>query len=250
MDNNGKLNEHGRPNELPKEFFLFRTLFRGFWRNAAACFRPRILPWHALAIALTWICVTSGFDWNYYVAAQHASVRSYFVPALVLGGLLPIIVPLSMYFYGKWRERSGIVLIAGAMGQAALVGLFLSWFYKAFTGRMQPKFFDGSALVDISENFRFGFLRGGVFWGWPSSHTTVSFAVACALIALFPKNRMVRILALLYAFYVGIGVATVGIHWFSEFLAGAIFGSIAGLAVGKSFRPAVESSALPTAGNF
>jgi hypothetical protein len=26
--------------------------------------------------------------------------------------------------------------------------------------------------------FRFGFWRGGVCWGWPSSHTTIAFAMA------------------------------------------------------------------------
>lgn len=215
-------------------------LFRGFLKNAASCFRPRVLPLHLAAIALTWLCVTSGFDWSFYVAAQRSGVNAFFFPALPFGALLPIMVPLGIYFYGQWRRIGGIVRIAGAIGQSALIGLLLSGLYKAFTGRMHPKFFDGNALVDISHNFRFGFWRGGVFWGWPSSHTTISFAVAFALISLFPKNRTVHVLALLYAFYIGIGVATVGIHWFSEFIAGAIFGSLVGLAVGRSYRAYAE----------
>jgi hypothetical protein len=40
--------------------------------------------------------------------------------------------------------------------------------------------------------------------------------------------------ALLYAFYIGLGVS-VTIHWFSEFVAGAIIGSVIGTVVGRSF---------------
>ena len=41
--------------------------------------------------------------------------------------------------------------------------------------------------------------------------------------------------ALVYAFYVGFAVS-VTIHWFSEFAAGAIIGSVIGMTVGGSFR--------------
>lgn len=39
---------------------------------------------------------------------------------------------------------------------------------------------------------------------------------------------------LAYAFYVGIGVSAT-IHWFSEFVAGGIFGSLVGVVVAKKF---------------
>jgi len=70
-------------------------------------------------------------------------------------------------------------------------------------------------LVDISRSFQFGFLRHGIFWGWPSSHTTIAFSIAVTLFVLYPKNLAVRILALLFAFYIGIGVS-MSIHWFSD----------------------------------
>jgi membrane-associated phospholipid phosphatase len=38
--------------------------------------------------------------------------------------------------------------------------------------------------------------------------------------------------------YVGLSVS-VTIHWFSEFVAGAIFGSLIGVVVGRSFRKAL-----------
>ena len=78
-------------------------------------------------------------------------------------------------------------------------------------------------------------MRGGMFWGWPSSHTTVAFAMAAAICKLYPENRLLRYAAILYAGYVGIGISMT-IHWFSEFVAGVIIGSVIGAVVGKSFH--------------
>ena len=78
-------------------------------------------------------------------------------------------------------------------------------------------------------------MKGGIFWGWPSSHTTIAFAMSVCLITLIPKSRPILILALVYAFYVGLSVS-VSIHWLSEFVAGAIIGSVIGKVVGRCFR--------------
>lgn len=121
-----------------------------------------------------------------------------------------------------------------AIAQVAFIGLFMSSFYKVFTGRIPPPFRTQS-LVDISRQFEFGFFRDGAFWGWPSSHTTIAFAVAVTLFILYQENKFIKYGALLVALYIGIGVST-NIHWFSEFVAGAIFGSIIGVVVGKSFN--------------
>jgi membrane-associated phospholipid phosphatase len=40
-----------------------------------------------------------------------------------------------------------------------------------------------------------------MFWGWPSSHTTIAFATACALAGLFPKQRWLGFAAIVYAIY-------------------------------------------------
>jgi membrane-associated phospholipid phosphatase len=114
------------------------------------------------------------------------------------------------------------------------MGLLVSFFYKSLTGRLQPDL-NQIAGLDISNYWRFGFMRGGVFWGWPSSHTTVAFATIITLICLYPKNKIIRVFGLLYAFYIGLAVST-SIHWFSEFIAGAIFGTLVGLVVGLNFN--------------
>jgi membrane-associated phospholipid phosphatase len=205
-------------------------------KNIIRCFKGYNLLWHFLAIVLTYIIVTSGLDWYYFISSQKPVLHTLFFPAIRLGMILPIIVPLILLATGVLRKDFKIKKTAYALGQAAMLGLAISSFYKAFTGRIPPPhFFGHGALVDISHGFRFGFLRGGMFWGWPSSHTTIAFAMAAVLWKLYPENKLVRYAAMLYAFYVGIGVS-IRIHWFSEFVAGAIIGSLIGAVVGKSFE--------------
>jgi membrane-associated phospholipid phosphatase len=133
------------------------------------------------------------------------------------------------------RQSFTLTNTAWAVGQAGLLGLAISSLYKFFTGRVPPEVLS-QGLTDISRNFQFGFYRGGVFNGWPSSHTAAAFAVAAALIMLYPNNKTIKWLALIYAFYIGLGVS-ISFHWFSDFVAGAIIGTLIGTVIGKSFRP-------------
>jgi membrane-associated phospholipid phosphatase len=209
--------------------------------NLIASFTGRNLLWHALAIGLTIAIVMTGLDWSYYLATRYNAIQSLVRPAIVLGTFLPLLGPLLILMIGEIGKNRRLITTAWALGQAALLGYLISCGYKAFTGRLPPPFkgfrmttASNGALVDSSHGFQFGFLKGGVFWGWPSSHTTVAFAIAACLIALYPKNRLLIILASLYALYIGLSVS-VSIHWLSEFVAGAIIGSLVGTVVGKSF---------------
>jgi membrane-associated phospholipid phosphatase len=205
-------------------------------KNITRCFKGYNSLWQFLAIALTYIIVTSNFDWYYFISAQKPVLRTFLFPAVRLGMILPIVAPLLLLAIGIVRKNFKIKNTAFALGQAAMLGLAISSVYKAFTGRIPPPhFFSQGVPVNTSHGFQFGFLRGGMFWGWPSSHTTVAFAMAVALWELYPENKLLRYAALLYAFYVGIGVS-IRIHWFSEFVAGAIIGSVIGAVVGKSFQ--------------
>lgn len=212
-----------------------RNFFYSLFKNIGEIFWKKNLIWHLLAMVLTAIIVLSDFDWWYFKHTQGATLQAFLFPAVLLGGLVPIIGTIGLYVYGVINKNLQALNLAFAVGQASALGLFVSWFYKALTGRAHPLGFMRSiSNIDISKVFKFGFLRGGVFWGWPSSHTAVSFAFSLAIFILFPKNKFIRILAIVYAFYVGIGVST-SIHWFSDFVAGAIFGSVVGITVGKRF---------------
>jgi len=204
-------------------------------KNIMKCFGGYNLLWHLLAFILTYIIVTSGFDWLYFKSSRSSLLRSLLFPAVRLGSLLPVIAPLALYAIGKVRKSLETMNTAYALGQTVIVGLLISLFYKALTGRVHPPRLLIESTIDISQEFRFGFLRGGVFWGWPSSHTTMAFAMSITLLMLYPKNKIVRYLALIYALYIGFGVS-ISIHWFSDFVAGAIIGTVIGIVVGKSFR--------------
>ncbi len=198
-------------------------------RNLVGCFTGWRIAWHVVAILLTVVLVRSGFDWRYFLATRDSSLRPWMFPAVIIGGLLPIFLPLTLLAVGHIAQNARIVLSGWAIGQAELIGAFVAAACKAFTGRAHPTRHVGD---DISQVFHFGFLRGGVFWGWPSSHTTIAFAMAVTVFTLCPKQWWLGWVAILYAFYVGVGVSMT-IHWFSDFAAGAIIGSVIGAVVGK-----------------
>jgi hypothetical protein len=192
------------------------------------CYTWKNVAWQLLAVVLTYIFVTSDFDWYWFAHTRGALLQDWLFPAAIIGGLIPILLPIILYLA---KKRA----IAYATLQAAIVGLLISSFYKIFTGRVPPPFDSPHPLaVDISHQFNFGILREGLFWGWPSSHTTVAFAVAVTLFVLYKHRPLIKYGALLVSLYIGIGVST-NIHWFSEFVAGVIIGSIIGVAVAKSY---------------
>ena len=189
---------------------------------------------HGIAILGTYILVIANFDWYYFIYMRSSGVlSSFFFPAIILGGIIPILVPVFCISIGYILKNKKLEVIGWALAQAMLIGSFISSTYKFFTGRIQPNAHD--VVTNISHGFNFGMGKHGIFWGWPSSHTTIAFAMAFTLIQLFPKNRTIHVLALFYAFYIGIGISF-SIHWFSEFFAGALIGSVVGLMVGKNFK--------------
>jgi membrane-associated phospholipid phosphatase len=200
-------------------------------RNIVGCFKGPMIIWHVVAIILTFILVTSGFDWRYFASTRHPILRSWMFPAAPIGGLVPIVLPLILFTLGSVTGSARTRLTASAVGQSEFIGALIAAAYKAITGRAHPSHGIGA---DISHIFRFGFLRGGLFWGWPSSHTTIAFAMAVTIFTLFPKQRWLGYVAITYAFYIGIGVSMT-IHWFSDFAAGAIIGTVIGTVVGRSF---------------
>jgi hypothetical protein len=215
-------------------------LFYRLPKNVVRIFSGWNLGWHFLAIVLTVVIVRSGFEWSYYLATRGDVFLHMALPAIMLGTVVPLLTILTLIIIGGVGKKRRITTTAWALGQAALLGYLISCAYKAFTGRRPPPHFgifgvNGAALTDTSHGFQFGFLRGGIFWGWPSSHTTIAFAMSVCLATLYPKNKLLVFAALGYATYVGLGVS-VTIHWCSEFVAGAIIGSVIGKTVGRSFK--------------
>ncbi len=215
-----------------------KSFLNTFGRNIVKCLSLKNFIFQIIAIISTIIIVKSGFDWYYFLNTRNPIIFYGFFPAVMFGGILPIVIPLFLLISGKISQKRNIFISGVAMTQSAITGSFISSLYKAFTGRIQPTFFN--TAVDISHQFNFGFLKHGIFWGWPSSHTTIAFAMSVCLIMLFPKNKFIKIIAVLYAFYVGFGVS-ISIHWFSDFIAGAILGSIIGRVIGNYYILKIEN---------
>jgi len=66
--------------------------------------------------------------------------------------------------------------------------------------------------------------------------------MSAAMWTLYPRSKVVRCVAPLYALYIGVGVSMT-IHWFSDFVAGAIFGAAIGITVGNIFKERLFISA-------
>jgi membrane-associated phospholipid phosphatase len=200
-------------------------------RNIIGCFQGWNILYHLAAIVITAILILSGFDWMYFRSTRGPEFRTWMFPAVIIGQGVPLILPLLLLLIGVASENAKTVRTAWPIGQAAFIGWFISSCYKALTGR-DP--LPHSIGLDTSRVFRFGILRHGIFWGWPSSHTAVAFSMAVTVTVLFPQKRLLCVAAILYALYIGVGVSMT-IHWFSDFVAGTIIGTVIGTTVGKSF---------------
>lgn len=212
---------------------MTRDFLRGLHRHLLAPLSGYYLLAHAAAIALTLYIVLSGLDWKYFEATRGIA-QQLGLPAAIIGFFTPVLVPVLLYAYGHFRDNARIRLIASAIAQSEIAAYLISITYKAFTGRMQPEFYTALNTIDNSRDFNFGFLEHGVFWGWPSSHASVALAMVAALIILFPRHRPVQILAAAYGLFIALGVS-VSIHWLSDAIAGAIIGTVAGIAIARVF---------------
>ncbi|HCC05988.1 TPA: hypothetical protein DEP94_01335 [Candidatus Nomurabacteria bacterium] len=193
-----------------------------------------------VAIIFTFIIVNSGFDYMYFLAYDKTYIQHIFFSAVVAGGIIPIIFPLWTLLYGHLFKNKKVTILGNMLAQAVALGWIISSFYKSLTGRIPPAHTLNS-LIDLSRDFSFGFLDGGVFWGWPSSHTTIAFAMALTIWSVYPRHVLIKYTTLLYAIYIGFGVS-LSIHWFSDVIAGAIFGAVIGLSIGKSFSEKIRDS--------
>lgn len=79
--------------------------------NLIACFKGRMLLWHVAAILLTVILVLSGFDWRYFLATRAPLLRSFMFPAVVVGGLLPMALPLLLVAVGSLAGSANTRLV-------------------------------------------------------------------------------------------------------------------------------------------
>ncbi len=214
------------------------TVFHGMGRHMAGSFIYNYGLNYIVGAAATYGLVESGVDWKWYRNAKdHPWISNTGRISVVAGPIVSVAVPLGLYLYGRSERDIDMQITGLALGQAAIDAAVITSVLKAFTGRAGPQHNLGQN--DYSNDFRFGFLRGGIYQGWPSSHTATAFAMATTLIGLYPDNIIVKIGGLTYAALIGVGVST-NIHWFSDVVAGGLIGYAIGTIVGNDFRSLLD----------
>jgi membrane-associated phospholipid phosphatase len=221
----------------------FYKAFYKMGNNAIGSFEYNYGLNYGLGSVGTYGIIKSGIDWKWNrFAKNNKSVSNTGMFSAILGGIVPLALPLGMYFNGRSKDDLRLQATGLALGQSAILALGISSGIKVFTGRKPPGILDPtSENSDYSADFDFGFLRRGAFNGWPSSHTTVAFAMASTLCEMYPDNTALKIGAYTYATAIGLGVS-VSIHWFSDAFAGALIGYAIGKSVGRSFNQLLQDN--------
>ena len=192
------------------------------------------VPLYVIACGATYILIMSGFDWAYFIFAMHYVPRPLLFIADLSGTFTFVFLPIVLLTLVHRRKRMQFAALAHASAYAIILAFSVSTFIKCFTGRVSPPD-DASVFIDNSHAFQFGFMREQIIGGWPSSHTTIAFALATALCIFYFRTWYARVAVFSAAFFIGIGV-TLGFHWFSEFIAGALLGIAIGHVVGQAYR--------------
>lgn len=229
----------------------FGDLLYNFGQNLADSFTRDYGIYHISSMAISYGLVQSDADWEYYkYMEENQAIPSIGMASVITGGIVPAAIPLYLYFRGKSKKDNQLTYSALAMGQSVMISLFVSSTYKAVTGREGPELFNDKDRKEIySDEFHFGFMRRGIFDGWPSGHTMNAFAMAGVLTEMYPDNKKVQLYSWMYAFFIGLGVST-NIHWFSDFVAGALIGYSIGKTVGSSFRKLYDGNSGGRADGF
>ena len=215
-------------------------LFGNFGNNILDSFKGRNLYLHLAGIASTALIVTTGVDYQVeHYFNQHPEAGQWTRPILFTGELLPFVAGGSLFAYAKIKNDDETLGASFAVLQASLIEFIYNSALKAVTGRPNPDWRHNSDMDSLSKTFRFGFLRGGIFWGWPSGHTAATMAVVSALTNYYPDNTWLKIAGYGLVAYTIVGVPSVnrgGMHWFSDAVAGALLSYAVGSTVGKYYR--------------
>ena len=219
-------------------------LFEGMSRNVVESFIGWNLALHAGGIASTAILSPSGADYasyRYFHGNPGWGYASF--PAVIGGGLVPILLPGSLWLSGWLKDDLELSGAAAAAAQAVVISFATNTLLKAYTGRPPPDSERADDMGELSRTFRFGFNRGGVFHGWPSGHAMVTMAMASSLASYYGDTMWMQVVSYGWAAYMVYGVVSFeggGMHWLSDGIAGALMGYAIGSTVGRNTRRLVD----------
>lgn len=215
-------------------------IYSGLGSNVVNSFKGNNAYFHLAGVLSTAVIAASGTD--YYVHKFFNENEDYGIPArpvIRMAQYFPFAISGSLYAYGKLGKDNEAVGASFAVLQSTVIAFAYNSLLKAVTGRPHPNWRNEDDLYDLSRTFRFGFLRGGIFWGWPSGHTSSTMAVVAALTNFYPEKTWLKIAGYSYAAYMIFAVSSLnrgGMHWFSDAVAAALMAYAIGSTVGKYYR--------------
>lgn len=168
-------------------------------------------------------------------AARHNNLafNLVFGPGMALGTACPFLIPGYMYFFSdnKALNNTGAVAV-----QATAVAFLYNNILKAISGRAHPDAENNSG--ELSRDFRWGFFRRGVFYGWPSGHSMTNASLAMSIASYNRDNPWIVAGCGLYAGFIATSMVLGGkgeAHWLSDAVAGTLMGASIGWYIGNTF---------------
>lgn len=201
---------------------------------------------------LTFLLIQSSIDWQWALYFNNNEIWVYAAsPFVVLGMIIPLLIPL--YFYIKFKKSQSHIHYTQYKRAlfAFITSYILMTILKVFTNRIDMEPFEPIGIVDISNQFRFGFMNSNSWWeslseGWPSGHTMIAVSMAIAINPLIERSQA-KWINWFYAILVSLSVST-AFHWLSDIVSGSIMGVVIGLFYSryKDNGPNLSKSKLST----
>lgn len=217
------------------------TPFSGLGSSYVNSFWSWNLLYHTGAIAATYGIVKGEIDRNVhnYFARREYEINPYTIPAVYIGYLAPVLLGGGLYLGGHLAENKQTIAAGCAVLQASLIAWSWTSALKVFTGRPNPSHGVFSGNDDPSQQWRLGFMKNGIHYGWPSGHLCVSTAVVSCLASFYDDSPLIQGAGWTVWGYMLFGViAHEGntMHWTSDVVAGTLMGYAIGSTVGSNFK--------------
>lgn len=194
------------------------------------------LAFHVVGGGATYLLSTNNVDLKVARFAARQNELAYgiaFTPGMAMGTFFPVLVPGYMYFLSKDKDWNNTGAVAA---QATAVAFLYDNILKAISGRAHPV--ADSNTSALSKDFKWGFFKRGVFYGWPSGHSMTNAALAMSIASYNRDNPYVVAGCSLFAGYVATSMvlgAKGEAHWFSDAVAGVLMGASVGWYIGNTF---------------
>ena len=168
-------------------------------------------------------------------AARHNGLafNLVFGPGMLMGTVCPLLIPGYMYFISDNKSLNNTGAVAA---QATAVAFLYNNILKAISGRAHPDAEHNSG--ELSRDFKWGFGRRGVFYGWPSGHSMTNASLAMSIASYNRDNPWIVAGCGLYAGFIATSMVLGGkgeAHWLSDAVAGTLMGASIGWYIGNTF---------------